>query len=156
MQTIYLFVFEKINQNKVMSGSNQHSKRKIFVLVPEKLASWNNSYHKCALVYTLFKKYSVLPRHFRLELLPIRRPGLWNAPACLVKSCVVFGTFELIWSVYHATIYDSSALVTFSIVLCFLLYWIHSVDAICTFIMKHVTRVKESCLSYSFLCKEAK
>ena len=26
------------------------------------------------LVYTLFKKYCVLPRHFRLELLPFRRP----------------------------------------------------------------------------------
>ena len=24
--------------------------------------------------YTLFKKYSVLPRHFRLELLPFQRP----------------------------------------------------------------------------------
>ena len=27
-------------------------------------------------VYTLFKKYSVSPRHFRLELLPFRRPVL--------------------------------------------------------------------------------
>ena len=30
-----VFVYEKINQNKVMSGSTQYSKRKIFVLVPK-------------------------------------------------------------------------------------------------------------------------
>ena len=34
MQTIYeLFVYQKMNQNKVMSGSIQYSKRKKFVLV---------------------------------------------------------------------------------------------------------------------------
>ena len=35
MQTIYIFAYEVINQNKVMSGSTQHSKHKIFVLVPK-------------------------------------------------------------------------------------------------------------------------
>ena len=35
MQTKYVFVYEKINQNKVMSGLTQYSKRKIFVLVPK-------------------------------------------------------------------------------------------------------------------------
>ena len=35
MKTIYVFAYEKINQNKVMSGSTQYSKRKIFVLVPK-------------------------------------------------------------------------------------------------------------------------
>ena len=34
-QTIYVFVYEKINQNKVMSESTLYSKRKIFVLVPK-------------------------------------------------------------------------------------------------------------------------
>ena len=32
-----------------MSGATQYSKRKIFVLVPKQLVSWNHSYHKCAL-----------------------------------------------------------------------------------------------------------
>ena len=40
MKTIYVFVYEKINQNRVMSGSTQYSKRKIFVMVPKKLVSW--------------------------------------------------------------------------------------------------------------------
>ena len=40
MQTIYIFVYEKINQNKIMSGSTQYSKRKIFALVPKQLVSW--------------------------------------------------------------------------------------------------------------------
>ena len=35
MQTIYVFVYDKLNQNKVMSGSTQYSKRKICVLVPK-------------------------------------------------------------------------------------------------------------------------
>ena len=35
MQTKYTFVYEKINQNKVMSGSTQYLNRKIFVLVPK-------------------------------------------------------------------------------------------------------------------------
>ena len=30
-----IFVYEKINQNKVMSGLTQYSKHKIFVLVPK-------------------------------------------------------------------------------------------------------------------------
>ena len=54
MQTIYAFVYEKINQNKVMSGSTQYSKRKMFVLVPKLLVSWNHSYHKGALVISYF------------------------------------------------------------------------------------------------------
>ena len=32
---IHVFVYEKINQNKVMSGLTQYSKHKIFVLVPK-------------------------------------------------------------------------------------------------------------------------
>ena len=34
-QYMYIFVYEKINQNKVMSGLTQYSKRKIFVFVPK-------------------------------------------------------------------------------------------------------------------------
>ena len=34
-QYLYVFFYEIINQNKVMSGSTQYSKRKIFVLVPK-------------------------------------------------------------------------------------------------------------------------
>ena len=41
IQTIYIFAYEKINQNKIMSGSTQYSKRKIFVLVPKKLVTLN-------------------------------------------------------------------------------------------------------------------
>ena len=39
LQAMYIFVYEKINQNKVLSGSTQYSKREIFVLSLEKLAS---------------------------------------------------------------------------------------------------------------------
>ena len=49
MKTIYVFVYEKINQNKVMSGLTQYSKRKIFVLVSEIAGLLDNSYNNCAL-----------------------------------------------------------------------------------------------------------
>ena len=48
MTTIYVFVYEKVNQNNFIFGSSQYSKHKIFVLVLEQLVSWNHSYHKCA------------------------------------------------------------------------------------------------------------
>ena len=32
---MYTFVYEKINQNKFLSGSTQYSKREIFVLSPK-------------------------------------------------------------------------------------------------------------------------
>ena len=35
MQVTYVFVYEKINQNKAMSRSTQYLKCKIFVLVPK-------------------------------------------------------------------------------------------------------------------------
>ena len=35
MQTIYVFVYQQINQNKFMSGMIQYSKRKVIVLVPK-------------------------------------------------------------------------------------------------------------------------
>ena len=47
---MYIFVYEKINPDKVLSGSSKYSKREIFVLIPEKVVSRNNSYYKYALV----------------------------------------------------------------------------------------------------------
>ena len=35
LQAIYIFAYEKINQNKVLTGSTQYSKRQIFVLRSE-------------------------------------------------------------------------------------------------------------------------
>ena len=66
MQTIYAFVYKKINQNKVMSGSTQYSKRKILVLA-EIAGLLDHSYNKCALdVIHIQKGKGIL--FFRIQL----------------------------------------------------------------------------------------
>ena len=56
---MYIFVYEKINRKKVLSGSTQYSKHEIFVLIMEKVISWNYSY-KCALSPKTKSKHIVM------------------------------------------------------------------------------------------------
>ena len=56
IQTIYVFAYEKINQNKAVSGLTQYSKRKIFVFGSEIAGLLDHSYHNSALANKIFEE----------------------------------------------------------------------------------------------------
>ena len=78
IQTIYVFVYEKINQNKVMSGLTQYLKRKIFVLfpkrteiaglLPSKVVEGGGALEVYTLIYPIFKPTAPLNINFLKKL----------------------------------------------------------------------------------------
>ena len=81
MQTKYVYIYEKINKNKVMCGLTQYSKRKIFVLGLKFLVSWKYSHNKYALAQVLPYMYYVIVKYLKNNCQVA--PGIWTEKALI-------------------------------------------------------------------------